>query len=485
MNRAPHGRRPRTLVCFLAALSAGACAADGGEPPAGRGSPPAGWDDGLRQPERRIATPPPTSSRSTSRRASRPSSWCRGRLPRVDVRRGAARGRSFACRPAARLLVHFHNNLPEETTVHWHGVRLTADMDGVPEHSQPVVLPGGSFDYSFTVPDSRAVLVPPARPLGQAGRRRSLRRAAGRAAPRQRGTASDEPRRAGRRAGDGVVGHRHRRPTAACPIPIAAASWARCSDAKATSCSSTGGSRRRSLARLGRRQRWRIVNTAKTRYFQIALAGHRFVRIGGDGGLLPAPQEMDMLVLTPGERADVLVTPQGEPGARLPVRWVPFNRGFGSAEYRPEVEMFFLQLADDPPIVEDPRCRRRCGTSSRSTSATPCPGRINLTQATIDNKFVLGINGVPSWQAEPMHARVGDTELWTVSNEMEWDHPFHLHGFFFQVVDLRRGCRRPRPSGRTRQRPAPEDRPRSPCATTIAPACGCSTATSWTTPTRA
>ena len=54
----------------------------------------------------------------------------------------------------ARLIVHFHNNLPEETTIHWHGVRLTADMDGVPEHSQPAVQPGGSFDYSFTVPDS-------------------------------------------------------------------------------------------------------------------------------------------------------------------------------------------------------------------------------------------------------------------------------------------------------------------------------------------
>ena len=38
------------------------------------------------------------------------------------------------------------------------------------------------------------------------------------------------------------------------------------------------------VSRIGRRQRWRIVNTAKTRYFQeYALEGHRFVRIGGDG----------------------------------------------------------------------------------------------------------------------------------------------------------------------------------------------------------
>jgi hypothetical protein len=61
------------------------------------------------------------------------------------LRRGARRGY-----PSPR----FTNHLPEETTIHWHGVRLPASMDGVPEHSQPAVPPGGSFDYSFAVPDS-------------------------------------------------------------------------------------------------------------------------------------------------------------------------------------------------------------------------------------------------------------------------------------------------------------------------------------------
>ena len=141
-----------------------------------------------------------------------------------------------------------------------------------------------------------------------------------------------------------------------------------------------------------------------------------------------------MVVLTPGERADLLVTPQGEPGARLPVRWVPFNRGFGSYEYRPEVEMFFLQLAADPPFVEEPVPATLRDIAPLDVSSA-VPRAIDLTQATIDDKLVLGINGVPSWQAEPLHAQVGDTELWTVTNEMEWDHPFHLHGFFFQPVD--------------------------------------------------
>ena len=53
-----------------------------------------------------------------------------------------------------RLVVHFRNNLPQPTTVHWHGIRLGIEMDGVPEISQPEVQPGSSFTYDFTLPDA-------------------------------------------------------------------------------------------------------------------------------------------------------------------------------------------------------------------------------------------------------------------------------------------------------------------------------------------
>src|SRR5215472_6757051 len=53
-----------------------------------------------------------------------------------------------------RVIVHFTNNLPNPTTVHWHGVRVPIEMDGVPEISQPAVEPGKSFTYDFIVPDA-------------------------------------------------------------------------------------------------------------------------------------------------------------------------------------------------------------------------------------------------------------------------------------------------------------------------------------------
>jgi FtsP/CotA-like multicopper oxidase with cupredoxin domain len=32
-------------------------------------------------------------------------------------------------------------------------------------------------------------------------------------------------------------------------------------------------------------------------------------------------------------------------------------------------------------------------------------------------------------------ASVGETQIWTVTNQTKWSHPIHLHGFFFQVLD--------------------------------------------------
>jgi FtsP/CotA-like multicopper oxidase with cupredoxin domain len=51
------------------------------------------------------------------------------------------------------LRVAFTNDLPEPTTVHWHGIALRNDMDGVPGVTQPAVAPGEQFEYEFTAPD--------------------------------------------------------------------------------------------------------------------------------------------------------------------------------------------------------------------------------------------------------------------------------------------------------------------------------------------
>ena len=67
---------------------------------------------------------------------------------------GRAPGFELRCRQGDLLRVRFINKLEVPTTIHWHGIRLPLEMDGVPYVSQLPVLPGEYFDYRFITPDA-------------------------------------------------------------------------------------------------------------------------------------------------------------------------------------------------------------------------------------------------------------------------------------------------------------------------------------------
>ena len=63
-------------------------------------------------------------------------------------------GRPIRAQVGDRVRVRMHNLLPEATSVHWHGLAIRNDMDGVPGLTTPAIGSGGTFDYDFIVPDS-------------------------------------------------------------------------------------------------------------------------------------------------------------------------------------------------------------------------------------------------------------------------------------------------------------------------------------------
>jgi multicopper oxidase len=73
------------------------------------------------------------------------STWAYdGRLPGKEIR----------LRKGDTLRAAVTNNLPADTTVHWHGLAIPNPMDGVPVLTQPATTPGQRFNYQFVVPDS-------------------------------------------------------------------------------------------------------------------------------------------------------------------------------------------------------------------------------------------------------------------------------------------------------------------------------------------
>ncbi|MGW9629863.1 hypothetical protein ACWGST_04110 [Agromyces sp. NPDC055520] len=62
------------------------------------------------------------------------------------------------------------------------------------------------------------------------------------------------------------------------------------------------------IARPGERQRWRIINACSSRYLRLRLDGQRMQLLGVDTGRYAEPQDVDEIVLAPGNRADVMMT---------------------------------------------------------------------------------------------------------------------------------------------------------------------------------
>src|SRR5690606_37371758 len=77
-----------------------------------------------------------------------------GRMTPVWTYNGSLPGPLLRAKAGDRVIVHFRNNLPEPTSIHWHGVRVTNDMDGVPGATQAHIRPGDEFTYDFVVQDA-------------------------------------------------------------------------------------------------------------------------------------------------------------------------------------------------------------------------------------------------------------------------------------------------------------------------------------------
>jgi FtsP/CotA-like multicopper oxidase with cupredoxin domain len=188
--------------------------------------------------------------------------------------------------------------------------------------------------------------------------------------------------------------------------------------------------------RDGAPQRWRVVNAAKSRYFLLDLEGEPFTVIGTDGGLQARPERQDTVVIAPGERRDLIVAPRRPAhGGPLVLRSGLFNRGFGSVEFRQVEPLVSIAFADLPPFRGGD-----LALPSRRIDPLPLEGAtrttMDFTLATRDDGTLeYRINGKAFEDEHTLTARVGETQIWTITNSTKWSHPFHLHGFFFQVLD--------------------------------------------------
>jgi FtsP/CotA-like multicopper oxidase with cupredoxin domain len=386
---------------------------------------PPDWDAGLRLAEAADLNPDPRIV-EVELRARLAEVEIAGTRVKAWTYNGGIPGPLIRTRVGDRLIVHFTNDLPQPTTVHWHGVRVPIEMDGVPGISQPEVTHGQSFTYDFIVRDAGLYWYHP-----------HVMSAAQVGFGLYGALLVDDPN-------DGVdvadqltlvlsdIGFNKKGQLDA---PDSGGSAGTVFGREGEYLLVNGKHQPIVQARAGAPQRWRIVNAAKSRFFYLEMEEQSFHVIGGDGGLQESTVTTQGLLVTPGERVDVIVYPTGKPGSSLVVQAALYNRGYGSVEYRIPEDLLTIQFSNQPPLqVANPPKVSRSIAAPPVAGATAVSFQLSLPPSSSGKSDFL-VNGVPFSKATPYLARLGERQVWTVTNNTDWDHPFHLHGFFFLVLD--------------------------------------------------
>ncbi len=359
-------------------------------------------------------------------------------------------GPEIRVRQGERIRIEVVNELADGTTVHWHGLRIPNAIDGVPDLTQPLIMPGRSFIYEFGIPDAGTYWYHPhERSFEQVGR--GL-------------------------AGPLIVEER-------LPIQVdrdmtwMLDDWRLTDDAEiandfgnmmdashagrlGNSVTVNGAVPERFAVRAGERLRLRLINVANARIFGLEFEGHEPQVIALDGQPVePHALPSGRLVLAPAQRADLVLDAAGCPGETFRVT----DRFYASEQYR----LVDLAYSDEPPLRSSPidaPIRLPANTQPDPDLGTAIRHEIEFGGGMMDPKMMSGggmrgMGGMQGMMGGVME-RMRSGHVWTINgvsvtghvheplltlergrtyvlamlNDTAWYHPVHLHGHVFRVL---------------------------------------------------
>ncbi len=195
--------------------------------------------------------------------------------------------------------------------------------------------------------------------------------------------------------------------------------------------------------------RFRIVNASTSRFYRLAFENHPMHLIATDGGAIAQPVELQELLLSPGERAEVLVQGNQEPGQYRLLN-LPYQRG-GMGMMGGMMGSGSMRGSRSPQQNETTPQHLATLTYSGQVEALTLPQQLlpvedlpesqTVRQFTLNHGMVPGrgmtflINGQSFEHGQvDTSVRLNTVEDWDVVNTGVMDHPFHLHTNRFQVI---------------------------------------------------
>ena len=183
-------------------------------------------------------------------------------------------------------------------------------------------------------------------------------------------------------------------------------------------------------------ERWRIWNASSARYLNLSLSGHKFTLVGTDGGLLEKPvRDLQQLLLSPAERVEIIVDTLGQKGS-VNLQLEPYNRGkMGHVAVEKTTKIATVNMLAGNSI-NVPNSLRKIDDLGATQSVKKIIFTEVMSMANGQHSMQFLING-KSFDMDRIDfiSRTHEVELWEITNQSDMDHPFHVHGTQFQIVE--------------------------------------------------
>ncbi len=339
-----------------------------------------------------------------------------------------------------------NNQLNDTTTIHWHGMHVSALNDGGPH---TYILPGESWNPSFTVMDKAGTYWYHPHLHMKTNKHVSLGIAGFIIVRDEEEAALDLPRTYGVddfplaiQTKDFDENHQIVVPSNSDDVVMVNATI----DAN--------------LNVPAQVVRFRLLNGTSQRDLNIGLTGNEtFYQIGSDGGLLNEPVELTRLELPPGARAEILIDFSNMQGQTMYLMSYAseFQNGIYGATYPGMMTMMTLDGYNPNPIngtdfnlmkftVVAPTGNPVTSIPGNLVTVTPIPEadadttrNLTFTPETMGPNQLNGlflINGV-SFDMNVINYTIplNNTEIWSITNQSAISHPFHIHDVQFFVLD--------------------------------------------------
>jgi FtsP/CotA-like multicopper oxidase with cupredoxin domain len=348
---------------------------------------------------------------------------------------GKVPGPTLRLRQGEPARIAVENRLEQNTTVHWHGIRLPIAMDGVPGISQPPIAPGRTFTYAFTPPDAGTFWYHPhSNSLEQLGRGLSGALIVEEAKP----VAFDRDLvwvlSDWRLKTDGTI-------APGFGNPMDAAMSGRIG--KLVTLNGTAPTDQ--PVRAGERVRLRLINASLARIMALRIEGHRPVVVASDGQpCVPHVPDGGRLLLGPAMRLDIALDLIGDPGARYAViddfydglSYVLTNLAYSNQPRRSglidaPLPKLLRNPLPEPDLASAVRHELKLQGGMMSGMGGGMSGMshgawaINGTSMTGDGRLDM---------APLLTLQRGQSYILRLANETAWWHPIHLHGHSFRTL---------------------------------------------------